>query len=69
MSDIDLKRKGIALLMELVSAGEWKHDSSAAIDQAQMYLEGIRDGRIADTTFQAVELAIMISRERSFVGR
>jgi len=47
--------KGLAALIMVVSAGTWTE--SAAADQAKMYLDGWRDGRIADVTFHAVILA------------
>ena len=47
--------KGLAELIMIVCAGEWTE--RAALEQAKMYLDGVRDGRIADVTFQAVILA------------
>jgi hypothetical protein len=52
--------KGLASLIEIVSEGEWKAESKATMDQAEMYISGIRDVRIADVVFIAVSLAGMI---------
>jgi len=47
--------KGLAALIMVVSGGTWTE--RAALEQAKMYLDGVRDGRIADTTFHAIILA------------
>jgi hypothetical protein len=49
------KVHGLAKLIMIVSDDSWTE--RAALEQARMYFDGVRDGRIADTTFQAVILA------------
>ena len=49
---------GLGRLIMIVSNDEWKEEP--ALDQARMFFDGIRDGRIADVTFQAIILARMI---------
>jgi len=68
MSDMDMAVQGIAQLIEIVSGGAWKASDNAAQDQARQYVGGVRDGRIADVTFQAVTLARMIARPDDLFG-
>jgi hypothetical protein len=56
MSEYDMKVKVLCFAMEIVSGGIWKADSKVTIQQAWLWFDGIRDGRIADTTFDAVTL-------------
>ncbi len=62
MSDRDMQINGLAYLIEIVTDGEWNRNDSATMNQAIMYVDGIRDGQIADVTFQAATLARMIGR-------
>lgn len=50
----------LALAIEIVSGGEWKANQASTEDQVRLYFAGVRDGRIADVTFQAVCLVGMI---------
>ena len=49
------KVNGLARLIMVVSNDEW--NEGPALEQARMYFDGVRDGRIADVTFQAMILA------------
>ena len=49
------KVHGLAELIMIVCNETWT--DKAALEQARMYFDGVRDGRIADVTFQAVILA------------
>lgn len=51
---------GLGRLIMVVSNDEWKEEP--ALEQARMYLDGVRDGRIADVTLQAIILAREIVR-------
>lgn len=62
MSDYDLIVLGLCDLIKLVGGESWDASDTAAIEQARLYVEGVRDVRIADVTFQAVTLARMISQ-------
>jgi hypothetical protein len=63
MSSIKMQEEGLAKLIEIVSAGEWTADSTATRNQVDMYLHGIRDGRIADVVFNAAHLSRMIGSD------
>ena len=65
MSDITMMADGLAKLIEIVSGGEWEAGSNATKDQVGLYLQGVRDVRIADVTLNATTLARMIGRDRS----
>ena len=52
------REKGLAALIEIVSDNEWSPRTAG--DQAKMYVSGVRDDRIADVTYGAVELARLI---------
>jgi hypothetical protein len=63
MSEREIKIRAIAALIEIVSLGEWKASEPAARRQAEMYMDGIRDGRIADVTEEAIMVISAIPRE------
>jgi hypothetical protein len=63
MDDRDRMVEGLAALMEIVGGGDWRRDSEATRNQARLYCEGVRDGRIADVVFLAATLARMIGRD------
>ena len=52
------REKGLAALIEIVSDNEWSPRTAG--DQAKLYVNGVRDDRIADVTYDAVELARLI---------
>ncbi len=71
MNEQAMKIKALAQLISVVTDGEWYADGPGAHAQAEMYLNGVRDGRIADATFQAAALARMIGQcqPRTYVSR
>ena len=61
MNDRDMMIASMSAMIEIVSQGEWKAADNGTQRQARMYVDGIRDGRIADVTFKAAIVAKMIA--------
>ena len=58
----DRQIKAMIALIVIVSDGMWKADNSSTMHQAILWVDGVRDSRISDTTIAAADLARGISK-------